>query len=128
MFILFVRDVRLFASPRSKSSVALFQSLQLLYAMPNQRLVRQPKKVKDEREWTTPEQKAHLCASQGSYALHHQSRTVAAFFNFELPIYFEKFPTQPVTVAEGILHGQNWSFEDKKQLETKVSLSKCDRK
>lgn len=84
--------------------------------------VRQKRKEKDEHEWTTPEQKAHLCAKQGEYEINRECKTLPAWFNVELAIYFVKFPVKKVTKQELDVHGPEWTFDDKKNLEILVSI------
>jgi hypothetical protein len=90
--------------------------------MSNQAPERQKKKEKDEREWTTPEQKTFLSSEQATYALQRGKGTVKAFFNRIMPAFFEEFPTQPITLAERLKHGPDWSMGDKTRQEQEVSI------
>jgi hypothetical protein len=77
-------------------------------------------KKKDEREWTSLEQKAHLQSRQDAYATARDQKTLQAWFSVELAAYFENFPTLPVTVGEGVVHGPAWTTQDKRLMEEKV--------
>ena len=78
------------------------------------------KKKKDHREWTTPDQKAHLQSRQGGYGDAQKAKTVSGWFSIELEIYFNKFPTQPITAEERNKH-PNWTLHDKRLREEEVS-------
>ena len=77
---------------------------------------------RDEREWTTYEQKAHLQSKQEGYVLARDQRNLRAWLGVELEVYFNRFPTQPVTKEEMVLHGQTWSVQEKRLLQEKVSV------
>jgi hypothetical protein len=62
----------------------------------------QQRKEKDEREWTTPDQKAHLLSKQGEYAIAQDTKTWAGWLSLELGIYFDLFPTQPIMTKESL--------------------------
>ncbi|KAH9984517.1 hypothetical protein BJV77DRAFT_1072004 [Russula vinacea] len=85
---------------------------------------------RDKREWTTYEQKAHLQSKQGGYVLARDQRNLRTWLGIELEVYFNRFPTQPVTKEEMVLHGQTWSVQEKQLLQEKVpendSSSSCD--
>jgi hypothetical protein len=85
----------------------------------NQRPV-QKKKSKDEREWTTPTQKAYLVSKQSEYYSARETKTVAWWLSVELRNYFEKFPTEPVTPME-MLRYPDWSIAEKRKFEETVS-------
>jgi hypothetical protein len=93
--------------------------------MPKQRPVQQ-RKEKDEREWTTPDQKAHLLSKQGEYAIARDTKTQAGWLSLELGIYFDLFSTQPITTKESLQH-PDWLLNDKRLFEENVSGSKINR-
>jgi hypothetical protein len=78
------------------------------------------KKGKDGREWTTTEQKNHLLARRSAYTQAQATKTLRYWLSVELEIYFQTFPTQPVTVEEGIKHG--WTEQKKRLHEENVSV------
>jgi hypothetical protein len=82
----------------------------------------QQKKDRDEREWTSSEQKEHLQGKRIGYITAKTDNNLKAWLSLELELYFSKFPTQPVTVGEGVKHGQEWSIQDKRLFEEMVSL------
>jgi hypothetical protein len=95
-----------------------------LMAVPNrQRPVQQGK---DQREWTTPEQKAHLVSKKGEYSKARDEKNLPAWLSVELQTYFDLFPTEPVTVKEN-MKNPGWTMEEKKLFEEKVSNSKLNR-
>jgi hypothetical protein len=79
------------------------------------------KKGRDEREWTTPEQKEYLLSKQPGYAATKRGKERKAWFTIEMKKYFERFPTQEVTENETLLNGSKWSYRDKREMEEKVS-------
>ena len=83
------------------------------------------KKEKDEREWTTLAQKAHLKSKQDEYILAREAKNMRGWFSVELEQYFGLFPTEPITVKESIQH-PSWSHKDKRASEEEVSGSRLD--
>jgi hypothetical protein len=115
-----VRTSNLF--PRYPSSAPCRPSQQFPTMPEADRASTQPKK--DEREWTTFEQKAYLQSKQTSYAEARDAGNLRVWFFFELNEYFKVFPTLPVTVGEGVLHGPSWTMGQKRQHEEKVSVDR----
>jgi len=86
----------------------------------------QRRKDKDDREWTTPEEKTYLQSKQAEYSMARDKKVLKAWFTVELKVYFDKFPTQPVTEYEKLNKGSNWSFKDKRAMEDAVSDWRLD--
>jgi hypothetical protein len=49
------------------------------------------KKDKDEREWTTPEEKMYLLSRQANYSVARDKKNLKAWFSVELAAYFDKW-------------------------------------
>jgi hypothetical protein len=81
-----------------------------------------PKQKKDDREWTTAEQKEHLLSKQGGYATARQQGRLKTWFGIEMVMYFAKFPTLPVTEEERLIRGGDWTLQHKRNVEESVSL------
>jgi hypothetical protein len=84
------------------------------------------RKEKDEREWTTPEQKAHLLSKQAEYSIAHSHKSVSGRFTVELQTYFDLFPTEAVTVGDDIKR-PGLTFEDKRRSQEVVSDPRLNR-
>jgi hypothetical protein len=82
--------------------------------------------AKDQREWTTPEQKAHLLFKQVEYSIARDTKSLSRWFSVKLERYFDLFPTQPVGLKETLQHPE-WSLDDKRKFEEKVSGLKINR-
>ena len=81
-----------------------------------------PKKpIKDEREWTTPEQKAFLQSKMDEYVSAREKKTVPAWLRVTYKEYFALFPTLEITVGDASVHGKTWTFREKHLYEEKVS-------
>ena len=89
-------------------------------AVPNHQHPTQQKKEKDECEWTTLEQKAHLLSKQGEYNMARENKHLWGWLTIELRTYIDLFPTEPVTVKENINY-PGWTLEAKRLQQEKVS-------
>jgi len=81
----------------------------------------QRRKEKDEREWTTLEQKEYLKSRQAEYSIARDKKRTGEWFSVELNLYFKIFPTQMPTEDKKVKHGMQWSVKDKRLLEEKVN-------
>lgn len=68
-----------------------------------------PIKERDDREWTSPEQKAHLQSRQDNYIEAREKKVLQSWSNLEFALYFHAFLTEPVTEEEKFMMGQSWS-------------------
>src|SRR6266852_8193878 len=80
----------------------------------------QRRKERNEREWTTPVQKSHLLSKQADYIIAQDTKSLKGLFCIEMRIYFDMFPTEPITVRES-LHHPDWTPAKKRVFEEKVS-------
>ena len=81
----------------------------------------QKKDREDQREWTTPQQKAYLNCLRPSSAKAREKGDTKAWYNIELAAYFAAFPTGVVTVKEGVAFSKKWTERDKWAQEEVVS-------
>lgn len=80
---------------------------------------------KDEREWTTSEQKVYLKGKMDSYLKARSDGKTKSWFLTELDAYFKKFPVSEITEAELAVQtarGRTWTIQDKRDQEEKVSV------
>ena len=77
-------------------------------------------KEKDEHEWTTPEQKAHLLSKQVEYNIAQSRKCLSGWFTVKLQTYFDLFPTEDVIVGDDILK-PGLTFENKRHSQEVVS-------
>lgn len=96
-----------------------------LMAVPNHQLPGQQEPQTDSREWTTPDQKIHLQSRHGEYVIARDNSRLKTWFCTELRTYFDLFPTEPVTVIEGMLN-PDWTIGDKRLFEEMVSDSRLN--
>lgn len=81
-----------------------------------------PKKQgKDQREWTSPQQKEYLSILRPSFVKARAKGAAKAWFDIELAAYFAAFPIDAVTVEEGVIFGKEWTERDKWLREENVS-------
>jgi hypothetical protein len=78
------------------------------------------RKERDEREWTTLEQKAHLLSKQAEYSIAQSRKCLKGWFTLEIQAYFSLFPTEAVTVGDDAKH-PGLTFEDKRRFQEMVS-------
>src|SRR6266849_7235235 len=80
----------------------------------------QRRKERDECEWTTSAQKSHLLSKQADYIVAWDMKSLKGWFCIEMRIYFNMFPTEPITVRESLYH-PDWTPAKKDVFEEKVS-------
>jgi hypothetical protein len=118
--------VRTIDEPNTARSTTLFLPLPIsaLMTKPTGRRSatrRRNGKDKDEREWTTPQQKMHLQSRQVEYGMARDKKQLTGWFTVELATYFERFPTQEPTDEEIFKHGTQWTIREKRSLEEQVN-------
>jgi hypothetical protein len=92
-------------------------------AVPDHQLHANKGKKKDDREWTTDNEKTYLESKQAEFRAAKVHNGLPAWYFTELKKYFLLFPTKGVTKRELMDHPK-WTLDHKKASEVIVSDSR----